>query len=962
MAGSALIMFSPANAQNQKSNIYRIHIQDPEKIRNLEKLGLSILEIREGGWVDAEALPGVVDKLERTGIRTEYLAKDFKDLYRGLLRTKSNFFHTYAGTNSELVQLAEAYPALTRLDTIGYSVTGRLILCLKISDNPEIDEDEPPLLIVGNHHGNEIHSIEAVFYQINYLLSKYGTEEEVTQWVNSMEFWFVPLVNPDGRESMVRTNTNNVDLNRNYSFGFTAEYNHGPSAFSEPETRAIRDLAAMFPPIMSLTYHTSGQYFLYPWTHTDAAAPDSAAMVYLGNLLSEAVTYQNAGRTEHYTLRQGGRWYFTAGEYCDYMYVTHNTLAYTVEMGVSQAPDYSVVPAMVESNLQGFKTMLRQVNKAGVTGIITDAITGHPVRAEIEVTSIDGQGKLLPRLADSLYGRYYRYLAPGTYPFRFSAPGYLPLTIQLTVNADSLTHFDVPLMPEETLRISEIRLTDGNGAHTQGNSDGRINLGETLGLSLTLANARKEDAVNPLTTLTSDSPYLQLLTSRLTFGNIQQGTVKASRDTALFRINPDCPDGQEIYIQLRTTDDTGFDWTENYIFEVYAPVTEIDQIRLDDSGGNGNGTADSGETVTVMVTVRNSGRQDLHDIMATLTTDGNNFTVVEGESEIAEAATGATETFLFTVRLETGSPAGTIQLFETVLTSREGYSSTLLFRLHNIRGFFDDFELGENGWKHDSYGITTNVQDDWQLGQPAGLAGDPFSAYSGVMCRGNDLGTDSIGREPADGMYGSYVYNYITSPAVDCRGMKDVGLIYRRWLTTKLNDIGRILVNDQPVWESPDPGITDTTWVEHVIDISDIADGNPAVRVTFELLSNRAGQAGGWNIDDVMIGHGLASGLSSSGPQTLYTGKFGISVYPSPFVAETTIKVESTRGGEASVEILDLSGRKIAQIYRGKVPAGIVTFTWAGTSYSGTHVQPGIYLCRVRIGSETAVRLVSRAD
>lgn len=961
LAGCMMFSISNGYGQGHPSGLYRVHIQDPVKFRNLEKLGLAIVGIRDGQWVDVEASQEAVRNLEKSGIRVDYLAKDYKELYKDQLRSKSGSFHSYASTNRELADLARAYPGITMLDTIGYSVEGRLLLCLKISDHPAIDEDEPPILILGNHHGNEIHSIEAVFYQVNYLLSNYGSNQEVTDWVNGMEFWFVPLVNPDGREAMVRTNNHGVDLNRNYSFGFTAEYNHGPSAFSEPETRAVRDLAAKFPPIMSLTYHTSGQYFLYPWTHTDAAAPDSAAMVYLGTLLSEAVTFENAGRTEHYTLRQGGRWYFTAGEYCDYMYVNHNTLAYTVEMGVSQAPDYSVVPAMVQSNLEGFKTMLRQVNKAGVTGIISDAMTGHPVRAEIEITSIDGQGKLLPRLADSLYGRYYRYLKPGVYPFRFSAPGYLPLTVQVAIYADSLTHFDVPMMPEETLRIEEIALSDGNGTNTQGNSDGRINLAETLGFSLSLMNARKEDAVNVEAALSSTSPFVQMLSSRLTFGDIPKGVQGNSRDTALFRIDPACPDGEQIYFTIHLTDDTGFDWNDTHIFEVYAPRLEIQEIITDDPGGNGNGSIDSGETVTVALKIKNSGRQDLHTIAASLTTAGENFTVVEEESEVDQIAAGGEGSLMFTVSLKAGAPAGTIQLFNADITSREGYSSVLPFRLHNIRGFYDDFEMGENGWTHGSYGTTTNTQDDWQLGRPAGLAGDPGAAYSGENCRGNDLGRDSIGREPADGMYGAYVYNYLKSPAIDCRGMKDVGLIYRRWLTTKLNDVARILVNDKVVWQSPDAGLTDTSWMEHVIDISDIADDNPEVRVTFELTSNRAGQAGGWNIDDVMIGHGLASGLSSSGPGSLFTGNLGISVYPSPFDTHTSIRLECPRGGAAEVDIVDVSGRTVARVFKGDLPAGIHTLPWNGNSVSGSLVKPGIYFCRVSVAGESAVRVVIKS-
>ena len=115
----------------------------------------------------------------------------------------------------------------------------------------------------------------------------------------------VRAVEPDGRENVTRRNVNSVDLNRNYSFQFTPGGSHGPSPFSEPETQAMRDFVAVHPPIMTLTYHTSGQLILYSWTHTDGLAPDRPILMQVGGTVADSCDY---------TLRQGGDWYFTAGE------------------------------------------------------------------------------------------------------------------------------------------------------------------------------------------------------------------------------------------------------------------------------------------------------------------------------------------------------------------------------------------------------------------------------------------------------------------------------------------------------------------------------------------------------------------------------------------------------------------------------------------------------------------------
>ncbi len=605
-------------------------------------------------------------------------------------------FHGYQGTMDELNEIARNHPGITRLDTIGHSVQGRAICSLKISDNPNIDEDEPPLLFVGNHHGNEVHSVEATLFQINWLIDQYGIDPEVTNWVNSMEIWYVPMTNPDGREALVRTNSNWVDLNRNYSVGFTPGNGHGPAAFSEPETRAIRDLAAKYPPIMSISYHTSGQYVLYSWTHTDNAAPDSSAMIYLGSLISEAITVPGG----HYELRQGGRWYFTAGEYCDYMYVKHNTLAFTVEMGVSQAPDYSVIPEMVETNLNGMKTMLRQAGKAGVTGLITDAYSGLPVVATIDIPAIDNQGKVPPRLSDSLFGRYYRYLEPAKYSFQISAPGYLTIVREIDISADSLTHWNIKMERAANLKVDLAELLDGKSGNTSGNGDGFINLGELPGLTFAIANTQMSIVAGAYAKVSAENPYVRFLTDSLYFGDIAPNSSKRSADTVLFRIDPRCQDGTDLEFTVTLGDAGGFGWVERIHFSVHAPKLEISRIRIDDTAGNQNGTLDNGERVKIELQLTNSGHQGIHDPVVSINTSDPYLQVIKDQDEYSQMDIGELHAFIFEVALSDQAPKEYFADLTAEINSAEGYTTLFPFQLNNILGIYDDFEGGVNGWGH----------------------------------------------------------------------------------------------------------------------------------------------------------------------------------------------------------------------------------------------------------------------
>ncbi|MCX6225142.1 MAG: M14 family zinc carboxypeptidase [Bacteroidia bacterium] len=945
------LLTSMLPAQESKQKLYRIYLKDPDRIKTIENKGVTVYNVIPDSCIEVLALPEQIKNLGIEGAKVEFIANSFKELYQNQPDFKSiPPFHGYQNTMDELIAIAAAHPGITMLDTIGYSVLGRAICCLKISDNPGIDEDEPPILFAGNHHGNEIHSVEATLYQINYLVDNYGSDPEVTNWVNSMEIWYVPMTNPDGREAMTRGNNHGVDLNRNYSFGYTAGGDHGPTAFSEPETRAIRDFTAKFPPIMSLSYHTSGQYVLYPWTHTDAAAPDSAAMVYLGNLISGSIT----SPIGPYTLMQGGRWYFTAGEYCDYMYVTHNTLAFTVEMGTSQAPDYSVIPEMVASNLKGMQTMLRQAGRAGVTGLVTDAFSGLPVRATIDIPSMDNQGKVPPRLADSLFGRYYRYLQPGSYTFQISAPGFRTIVSEIAISPDSLTHKNIKLERTAFLQVDNVMLSDGKSGNTSGNGDGLINVGEMIGFSLSLSNVQSIKAMQVYAKISSANPNIRILTDSLNFGTIEGNSSKAAADTVLFRIDPNTPDGEDLELTISIGDAGGFGWFEHVHLEVYAPKLEISRIRIDDSDGNKNGAFDNGETVTIALEVTNNGRQGIRDLSASINTKDPYFQVITDQDESDQLGIGETLTFSFKVSLAPDAPKAYIADFNADITSAEGYSPAFAFQLNNIYGFYDNFENGVNGWVHQSYGTTSNNHDDWQLGTPAGKGSDPGHAFSGTNCWGTDMGWDSYEGTSWDGVYQANVYNYLRSPVIDCSNMTGVGLKFRRWLNIRVSDYARIKINNQVVWESPRLGIIEAVWTGQIIDISAIADNNPAVTITFELQSNSSGTSGGWNIDDVIVANGLFSGSEAIETSLNPVQAVLYDAWPSPFSTVANIKYYTAVDGPVELTIYDGSGVKVKILIAGYQPSGQHETTWDGRNGNGQPVPSGICFYQLKTG-KTAI-------
>ena len=80
-------------------------------------------------------------------------------------------YHTLDEVAQELDSIAQYYPEIAHLDTITYSTTDSLpVFVIKISDNANIEEDEPAVLFVACHHAEEIFGVEICMYMVNDLV------------------------------------------------------------------------------------------------------------------------------------------------------------------------------------------------------------------------------------------------------------------------------------------------------------------------------------------------------------------------------------------------------------------------------------------------------------------------------------------------------------------------------------------------------------------------------------------------------------------------------------------------------------------------------------------------------------------------------------------------------------------------------------------------------------------------
>ncbi len=338
----------------------RIHFKDKAEMKKVLSLDLDRAYLKYGEYLDIVTDSAEVKELGALGYQVEVIIEDLVQYYQKRMKKALDMggFHTYDETGLALDSLHNQYPQITSSKiTIGFSLEGKPIWGMKISDNPDINENEPEVLYTALIHAREPITIEVLLYFIQYLCANYGSDSLATYLVNNREMWFVPIINPDGYEfnrqiapgggGMWRKNRRlnsggsyGVDLNRNfgYMWGYdnvgssyvqSSETYRGTGPFSEPETQVIRAFVDSSEFVLALNYHSYGNYFLYSWCYDELYTPDQQLFKSIGDSVS-ALTGFWAG-TSWEVL------YNTNGDSDDWMYgeqtEKNKIFAFTPEVG-----------------------------------------------------------------------------------------------------------------------------------------------------------------------------------------------------------------------------------------------------------------------------------------------------------------------------------------------------------------------------------------------------------------------------------------------------------------------------------------------------------------------------------------------------------------------------------------------------------------------------------------------------
>ncbi len=354
---------------------------------------------------------------------------------------------TYAQFVSRMQAIATAHPDIVRMTSIGQSVQGRELWVLEISDNPDVEENEPEFRYVSTMHGVEGVGTETTIRLAELLTDNYGTDPYYTMLVDEMEIWLWPIFNPDGYEACTYANAHGVNLNRNFPDRFNDPLDDPTGR--EPETQAAMNWVYGHRFVMGANYHTGARVVNIPWDATAPSDPPANPPVYAPD---DAIFYEyGVGYAQRNSMiwnggfpngiTRGWAWYQIWGGMQDWAYHWHSEQHVTIELSDSQPPPYSQMDTYWEANRAAMLWWMERV-LTGARGLVTDANTGAPLDATVDVVQI---GK--PVRTDPDVGDYHRMLLPGSYTLVASAYCYEPQSAEVTVISGTATVQDFALVP-----------------------------------------------------------------------------------------------------------------------------------------------------------------------------------------------------------------------------------------------------------------------------------------------------------------------------------------------------------------------------------------------------------------------------------------------------------------------------------------------------------------------------------
>lgn len=377
---------------------------------------------------------------------------------RAPLRTPPSYFRSYEQVKAAMQKLAADKPDFVKLEDIGDSfekTAGKadrdLLLMRLTSPKPG---PKSKVFFFGGQHAREIANPELLMRFANWLLDNYGKDPMATMILDTREIQLMPIMNPDGhavvergytgeaggnlskRKNTSGNNSEGTDLNRNWatknwgtagtSKSPTSETYSGPSAASEPETKALQAFIEKDRPNFVIDWHSYSELVLYPPDDSRGrTTPDQEHFVRVGKKMASFNGYTPQASVELYPTSGTSMWAYEKFGIPTFCIETgtafHQTDAQYEETWKRNFPVMTWVAQIAndwKKASMGPEVYSARVDASGkLQAQAFDGATKQPAKAAevvFDVHTPAGEGTAIPVGADGSLTMQTRQLAPGS--------------------------------------------------------------------------------------------------------------------------------------------------------------------------------------------------------------------------------------------------------------------------------------------------------------------------------------------------------------------------------------------------------------------------------------------------------------------------------------------------------------------------------------------------------------------
>ncbi len=289
------------------------------------------------------------------------------------------------------------------------------------------------------------------------------------------------------------------------------------------------------------------------------------------------------------------------------------------------------------------------------------------------------------------------------------------------------------------------------------NNNQQADYGEEIMLSLEVTNVGNQPANGVDVTLSSADDYITFTDNQEFYGDFQAQESKIIDNGFSLEISQQVPDMHKPQITIEATDGDSI-WYSTFTIDICAPVIKMKMasvdngdaaiftstplvnaieneeynyfITIEETGGNGNGRLDPGETTNLKVNAFNNGHAYIGEGIGNLSSESQFVTINNSSASIPLLLADSSAIMDYSITIDEDTEIGSTVDFELILEFNEFYIDTLNLAL-KVGLIVEDFETGD----FSSY--------PWAFGGDADWIIDAGQSYEGLKSAVSDDIDDS---------------------------------------------------------------------------------------------------------------------------------------------------------------------------------------------------------------------------